>query len=504
MEPEGDPTDPGRSVRVGPGWIRPLARAASDVSRRVWMARSLAIGLVSAVLGMWVALGVVVAQESERPGYRILRYEEDWSLLRDPARRTEPLDRLKYIPLTPDGWAWLSLGGEIRERYEYTHNPVWGQDPQDEHGALLQRYTLHADFHLGSDLRLFVELLSALADGRAGGASPVDENQLAVQQAFVDLSADVAPETRATVRFGRQAVTLGSGRLVDARAGENVPRSFNGGRVFATLPRGWRVDGLVARPTDIQPGIFDDEIDEDQTLWGLYAVGRLFGLPTNLDAYYLGYHNDDGTYQQGTATETRHTLGLRVWGERRGWDWNWELIGQWGTFGAGQIGAWSVASETGYTWGSVPWTPRLGFSANVASGDQDPADRNLQTFNPLFPRGIYFSELALLGPRNFYNLHPYLTVLPHPRLVLTADVDFFWRLETSDGIYSPSGRLLRSGAGSQAHYVATELTVNAKWQFTRSVTLTAVYSHSFPGAFIRETGPSKAIDFVELTVRMLF
>ena len=72
---------------------------------------------------------------------------------------------------------------------------------------------------------------------------------------------------------------------------------------------------------------------------GLYAVGRLPGLPTGLDAYYLGYHNADSTYQQETATETRHTLGLRVWGERAGWDWNWELIVQWGTFGAGHIRA---------------------------------------------------------------------------------------------------------------------------------------------------------------------
>ena len=84
-------------------------------------------------------------------------------------------------------------------------------------------------------------------------------------------------------------------------------------------------------------------------------MGPLFDLPTSLDAYYLGYHNADSTYQQGTATETRHTLGLRVWGERGGWDWNWALIGQWGTFGAGQIAAWSLASDTGYTWGSVPW-----------------------------------------------------------------------------------------------------------------------------------------------------
>ena len=474
------------------------------MSRRVWLAFSFGIGVVTVILGMLVTPSVVVAQEPDRPGYRKLRYEEDWSFLRDPSRRTEPLDRLKYIPLTADGWAWLSLGGELRARYEYTHDPVWGQDPQDEHGVLLQRYTLQTDLHLGSDLRLFVELLSALADGRAGGGSPVDENEFAVQQAFIDLSVDVVPEVRATVRLGRQAVSLGSGRLVDVRAGPNVPRSFNGGRAFANLPNGWRVDGLVARPTDIQPGIFDDEIDDSQALWGVYAAGRRWALPTGLDAYYLGYHNADATYQQGTAMETRHTLGLRVWGERAGWDWNWELIGQWGTFGAGQIGAWSLATDTGYTWGSIPWTPRLGLSANVASGDRNPADRDLQTFNPLYPRGTYFSELALLGPRNFYNLHPSLAVSPHPRLVLTADVDFFWRLETTDGVYSPSGQLLRGGAGSQARYVATELSVTATWQATRSVSLTAIYSHSLAGPFIRETGPSEAIDFVELTVRMLF
>ena len=114
-------------------------------------------------------------------------------------------------------------------------------------------------------------------------------------------------------------MSLGSGRLVDVRAGPNVPRSFNGGRAFATFPNGWRVDGLVARPTDIQPGIFDDEIDDSQALWGVYAAARLWALPTGLDAYYLGYHNADATYQQGTAMETRHTLGLRVWGERAGW-----------------------------------------------------------------------------------------------------------------------------------------------------------------------------------------
>ena len=152
----------------------------------------------------------------------------------------------------------------------------------------------------------------------------------------------------------------------------------------------------------------------------------------------------------------------------------------------------------------MPLTPRLALSANIASGDDDPDDANLETFNPLYPRGSYFSEVALLGPRNFYNLHPFLTVNPTDRLSITTDVDFFWRLQTEDGIYSPSGQLLRSGAGSDAHYVGTEISFNAGWQVTDGFALTGVYAHFFPGRFVEETGPSKDIDYFELTMKFQF
>ena len=67
-------------------------------------------------------------------------------------------------------------------------------------------------------------------------------------------------------------------------------------------------------------------------------------------------------------------------------------------------------------------------SANVASGDRDPQRPRPRTFNPLFPRGNYFSEDATLGPLNFYNTHLFLTVHPSPAWSLTADYDLFWRL----------------------------------------------------------------------------
>lgn len=156
---------------------------------------ALAVSLIS-----WAAS----AAQTERPAYKKLRYEENWSILRTPELRTDPFEPIKYLPLTEDGNTWLSLGGEIRERYEYTADPTWGDDPQDRHGVFLQRYVVHGDLHFGSRLRLFGQLLSALEDGRAGAPSPIDENEFDLQQAFADLSGQVGEGVSATLRLGRR------------------------------------------------------------------------------------------------------------------------------------------------------------------------------------------------------------------------------------------------------------------------------------------------------------
>lgn len=44
-------------------------------------------------------------------------------------KRTELLDSLKYISLDRDGDWWLTLSGDIRERYEYFQNYNWGTRP---------------------------------------------------------------------------------------------------------------------------------------------------------------------------------------------------------------------------------------------------------------------------------------------------------------------------------------------------------------------------------------
>jgi hypothetical protein len=436
------------------------------------------------------------------PPIEKLCYEEDYSYLREPGAPQSWLDPIKFVPLPGLQGSYLSIGGEIRWRYDNRDNTVWGDEADDDHGAFLQRYLLHADLHVGEHIRAFVQLRSALETGRES-SSPVEDGPLAFQQGFLEVSR-VLRDVSAQLRVGRQELLFGSERLVSVREGTTIRRRFDLVRADLNWPH-LTLTAVAGYLTENQDQVFHDGTDEDQALWGLYSVWRdLPRLPGALDLYYLGYRNRAGTFEQGTARERRHTIGLRLWGAQQGFDWNGEAFYQFGDFGRGSISAWSVALDSGYTLEDVPWAPRLGLNANIASGDRDPADADLETFNAIFPRGNYFSHLALLGPRNFFNVHPGLSLAPHPDVTLGLDVNLFWRLSRDDGIYAPNGQLLRAGAGSDARFVGTALSAALDWRIDRSLFFGLVYTQAFPGAFIEDTGPDRIIRFVEVTLRFQF
>jgi hypothetical protein len=130
----------------------------------------------------------------------------------------------------------------------------------------------------------------------------------------------------------------------------------------------------------------------------------------NVDLYYLGFENSQAVYGKGPGHELRHSLGMRLWGKPMSWDYNLEYVWQFGTFGSGNIGAWTAANAVRYTFSDLPLTPRLGLRFDIASGDNNPTSPNLQTFNPLFPTGAYFNLLNPVGPLNIIDLHPSLDV----------------------------------------------------------------------------------------------
>ena len=348
---------------------------------------------------------------------------------------------------------------------------------------------VHADVHYEDFFRFFAQFKSALENGRNGGPRPTDEDQADLHQAFFDVR---VPET-VTLRIGQQELAYGSSRLVSVREEPNVRRTFDGAKLILKLS-GWQVDAFAVKPVRTKDGVFDDDPDPAQEFWGIYATTPVLG--GNVDLYYLGLNRDDAEFDQGTAREERHTLGTRIWGRKSGWDYNFEFVYQFGNFGNGNIRAWTAASDTGFTFQDVPLKPRLGLKADVTSGDENPNDSDLETFNPLFPRGSYFGEPALIGPANHIDVHPQLDLALRKNVILILDWDCFWRENTHDGICGPAVNLIQSGQTSNARYVGNQTEALLVWRIDLHFTFSADYAHFFAGDFLNQTTPGKDVDYV--------
>jgi hypothetical protein len=84
-------------------------------------------------------------KEVTRPTIGMNRWQEDWSVLADPSLRTGPFDSLKYIPIPQLGpSAYLSLGGNIRQRLQTFDAPLFGTSGQRSNTYLLDRVQAQA------------------------------------------------------------------------------------------------------------------------------------------------------------------------------------------------------------------------------------------------------------------------------------------------------------------------------------------------------------------------
>ena len=457
----------------------------------------LAIAVLAATKIMRAQSEEVVTSPQPDRTYSLLRENEDWSFLKDPAMRQDFWDPIKYISLGHHHW-YLSVGGEIREVLEDVKNDNWGKQPYTN-TFFLQRYMFHTDWHFGRHVRAFVQLKSGLESYRRGGPRPIDEKKLDFEAAFVEVATTEGNRWLA-LRLGRQELNYGSGRLVSVREGPNVRQSFDGFKIRSQYGA-WHIDGFAVRPDLDKPGYFDNVPDHQTAFWGLYAT-RPLGRGVSVDAYYLGLDRKQATFNRGTATELRHSLGVRfsqpVAVQKRDWDFDYEGVWQFGSFGSGNIHAWTIASDTGYSFPDSPLSPRLSVKADISSGD-DPRKKSLGTFSPIFPVGNYFGVLADTGPGpvNFIDVHPRLQAhFPH---AVSVSVDFIaqWRQNLHDGVYAVPGFLLVPAGNSRARFVGYRPGVEARWQIDRHAYLQADYGVFYAGDFLKQASPGRNINYLE-------
>jgi hypothetical protein len=425
--------------------------------------------------------------------FKLLREDEDWSFLANPANRQDFWDPLKYIRLREgrDDW-FMTISGEARYVWEQIGNDNWGQSPY-WNGYLNERYMLGFDVHYGKHIRTFVDFKSGLNSFRYGGPRPIDEKKLDFQAAFLEIG-NTWGQNALAVCAGRLELEYGSGRLIDVREGPNVRLSFDGFMIESKVDT-WQIDGFAVRPDLDKPGFFDNEPNHAVGFWGVYAT-RPVRRKNILDAYYLGLDRQQATFQRGTAHEVRHSLGARfsraIATEKAGWDFDYEALWQFGTFGSANINAWTVASETGYRLPNIPLKPRFSVKADISSGD-NLRTNTLGTFNPLFPKGNYFGVLATTGPGplNFIDIHPHAEATLPRGVTVSVDWIFQWRESLQDGVYSVPGFLIVPAGKSNARYVGNRPGTEIHWQASRHLWFQADYGFFMPASLSKKVSQAE-------------
>ncbi len=295
-------------------------------------------------------------------------------------------------------------------------------------------------------------------------------------------------------------MSFGSGRLVATRAAVNILFRFDGFEAIYKRPL-WEATAFLTQPAT-DSGAFNGE-DHSTTFWGLYLT-HWFDAPhqSGVDLYYLGIYNEQATYASGTADEHRHSLGLRIFGERNQWDWNEEDVLQVGSFGNNSILAWTASIDSGYTFDAM-WQPRLGLKADVTSGSGSTSGGTQETFDALYFKSGYFNDASLLRPQNIIDVHPNAGLKFTRTLSADGGADVFWRYSRNDAVYGVPGNIAIPASSTASSYVGTALDVNLTWQIQRHLSFQASYVHFFSGSYIHQAGGSD-VDYLSTTLDFLF
>jgi hypothetical protein len=446
--------------------IRPLVRSA--------------VPLVGASLCVTVALALSAPLAAQAPAGR-------------------PANGAPRLRLSSDGRSYVVFGGQLRERVEGWRGFDFGVPDTTPHDDIfaLTRVRLSADLHLGGNVRLFAEVKSALATNRrlVGGERTSDVDDPDLHQGYLELSGRPLRRGGATAsRIGRQELALGRERLVSALDWSNVRRSFDG--ISVTRTRGPRtVTAFLVRPVLQQKNRFN-RWDDHTAFFGAYSTFENPVRQGRMDVYWLGLTRDAATFNGTAGAERRQTVGVRLTGGagRRG-DYDVETAYQFGRLGGEPISAWMVASQFGRRFGTGTAAPRLYAGFDYASGDKA-AGGSVQTFNQLFPLAhAYFGYIDLVGRQNIVDASGGLQWAVRAPFAVQVDGHRFWRASGGDALYRAGGTPVARPGTSASKDVGYELDVTLRYPANRHMLASAGYSRFFPGTWVKETGPSKPVEF---------
>jgi Alginate export len=400
-------------------------------------------------------------------------------------RRRSDLALLLLVAFSAPGDAEpLSIGLTLRERFESNDAPLFGVNGRSETSFEIQRLQVNADLHVDVNWNAFIELEDARAIAKSP-IGPADIDPLDLRQAYVMYQHELGPGFF-KVRVGRQEISFDLQRFVSVRDGPNVQQALDAVWVAWDVSR-WKIHAFVSLPVEYERAHWFDDTQQLNDRFSLIRLERKLGTAIRASIYYALYERPNVTYLDATGSERREILDGHFVGDRSGFDWDAEVMGQGGRVGGKQIGAWATGARVGYTI-APSLSTRVGLQLDTASGDRHPNDGTIQTFNPLFPNGYYFTLAGDTGYSNLVHVKPSITQKLTRDLLATAALGFQWRESTTDAVYLHPMTALPGTAGAPGAWTGSYFQIRTETKFGPSMVIACELVHFEAGHAIRSVG----------------
>ena len=432
----------------------------------------------------------------------------------DLLKRIEVLEGRSAGNVTAPKIRGLKVGFAIRHRFEL-RDDNGGDKRSATSDFTLQRTRIYLDADVNKNVRGYVKLQdvrtwgaeqSVAGNGTVGNLARVD-----LLEGYVDLRnlGDLSPILEnINVRIGRWQWWYGDHRLIGHLNWANEARSYDGARIRYDNKKNAWVDVFAAMISEDQTGGVAGEEDglgpRDELFWGFYSSFKVTdGIAVEPYTIIRNRSRDaDGDRGGPIAGEQRYTTGVRIAGKKipslPGFDFTFEQAWQFGrveatSYRSTDIEAFAGAWGGGYTFSNVAWKPRIGYKFVFAEGDDDPTDRDAETFSQLYPTG--HARLGYIDFHGWQNIEAHkieFSAKPTKKLLFKADLWFFDNNEEDDAWYTVGGGARGGNSGVIANSnrddtYGQELDITVKYKLLKNFGVVAGYSHYFVDDFIEDS-----------------
>ncbi len=405
---------------------------------------------------------------------------------------------------------------EIRENNFDFNSDVNG--PQDA-SWLLNRFRLGIGYSITPWFKLYVQGQDVR---EIGGSRPneigtfgAEGDDTDILKAYAQIG-DIKKGLSATI--GRQFLSYGDQRLVGPLEWLNQARTFDAVKLRYTAPK-WALDLFTSSPVNFRShewnksNFLDDDDNLNDIFSGIYFSTQFVPVNTTTD-FYVFHKMDDGNGSFGPRLGDTNflTFGTLWKGDAkklRGWDYDTEMAFQTGDVNGRDLTAFAGHWGLGYNWLKSPWKPRLGIQYNYATGDNDPVDGEIETFQNLYPTNhMFYGYMDTTGWVNMHNPQLNFSIMPTPKLKVMLDYHLYWNASNDDAWRRVNGvtavRPLNAAARDADHFRGQEIDLTAIYKLNPHISLQAGYSLYIAGSYLSDTGASDNAHFGYVQVQFDF